>query len=87
MRECAFLLATFGLRSAWTNWHNSRQCCNLDELINQSELTRDLAPTQGTRVVEKLASIAADVFDEPKERKDLHCDLKEFRGGFKVIPM
>jgi hypothetical protein len=55
--------------------------------MNQSELTRDLAPTQGIRVMEKLASIAADVFDEPKERKDLHCDLKEFRGGFKVIPM
>ncbi len=28
---------------AWVNRHNSRQCCNLDELINQSEPTRDLA--------------------------------------------
>jgi hypothetical protein len=25
-------------------------------------------------------------FDETKERKDLQWDLKEFHGGFKVIP-
>jgi hypothetical protein len=34
MRECAFHLITFVLRSAWMNRHNSRQGCNLDELIN-----------------------------------------------------
>jgi hypothetical protein len=49
IRNCTFHLATFALRSAWTNWHNSRQCCHLDELMNQSELTRDLASTQETR--------------------------------------
>jgi hypothetical protein len=31
------------------NLHNSRQGCYLDELINQSKLTRSLTSTQGTR--------------------------------------
>jgi hypothetical protein len=30
------------LRSVWTNRHNSRHVCNLEELINQSKLTCDL---------------------------------------------
>jgi hypothetical protein len=33
----------FCLKKRWTNRHNSRKGCNLDELINQSELTLDLA--------------------------------------------
>jgi hypothetical protein len=43
MRKHAFHLATFILRSAWTNQHNSRQGCNLDELLNQSGPTHGLA--------------------------------------------
>jgi hypothetical protein len=31
-----FLFYILGLRNAWTNWHNSRQDCNLEELINQT---------------------------------------------------
>jgi hypothetical protein len=46
MMKCAFHLASFVLRSVWVNRHNSRQGCHLDELVNQSELTHDLAPTQ-----------------------------------------
>jgi hypothetical protein len=41
--KCAFHLANFVFRSAWVNRQNSRQGYNLDELANQSELTRDLA--------------------------------------------
>jgi hypothetical protein len=52
-RRRAFHLATFVLRSTWANWHNSRQCCNLDELVNQSKLTHNLASAQGTRGHEK----------------------------------
>jgi hypothetical protein len=43
-RKWAFHFANFSLRSTWMNRHNSRQNCNLDELINQSESTRDFAP-------------------------------------------
>jgi hypothetical protein len=42
-RKYTFHLATFVLRSAWANRHNSSQGCNLDKLINQPELTRGLA--------------------------------------------
>jgi hypothetical protein len=31
-----FLFCNIGLRNAWMNWHNSRQHCNLEELINQA---------------------------------------------------
>jgi hypothetical protein len=27
-----------GLRNAWTNYHNLRQDCNLEELVNQANL-------------------------------------------------
>jgi hypothetical protein len=43
MKEGVFCLGTYVLRSAWVNRHNSRQGCNLKELINQSELTHGLA--------------------------------------------
>jgi hypothetical protein len=39
----------FVLRSAWTNRHNSRQGCNLEELANQSKLTDVLASIQWFR--------------------------------------
>jgi hypothetical protein len=52
-RKCAFQLATLVLRGAWVNRHNSRQGCNLDELVNQSEPTRNLASAQGTKGHEK----------------------------------
>jgi hypothetical protein len=32
-----FLFCKPGLRNAWTNRHNSRQDCNLEELINQTD--------------------------------------------------
>jgi hypothetical protein len=31
-----FLFCNTGLRNTWTNWHNPRQDCNLEELINQT---------------------------------------------------
>jgi hypothetical protein len=62
MMECTFYLTTFVLRSTWANRHNSRQGCNLEELINQSELAHDLASAQGIRVIEKLANIEVGVF-------------------------
>jgi hypothetical protein len=37
------IFANFILRSSWMNRHNSRQSCNLDELINQSEPIRNFA--------------------------------------------
>jgi hypothetical protein len=45
------------------NRHNSRQSCNLDEIFNQSKLTRDLASSQGTRVIRKLARIVTGVIE------------------------
>jgi hypothetical protein len=42
-KKCVFHIATFVLRSVWANQHNSWQGYNLDKLINQSELTHDLA--------------------------------------------
>jgi hypothetical protein len=45
------------------NQHDSRQGCNLDELSNQSKLTRNLASAQGTGVMRKLARIAMSVFE------------------------
>jgi hypothetical protein len=57
-----FHLATFILRSGWMNQHNSRYGYNLDELTNQSDLTQDLASTQGIRVIGKLASTTAVPF-------------------------
>jgi hypothetical protein len=30
-----FLFYNIGLRNAWTDWHNSRQDCKFEELINQ----------------------------------------------------
>jgi hypothetical protein len=49
MKEGAFRLATFVLRSACVNQHNSRQGCNSKELLNLSELTHNLTSTQETR--------------------------------------
>jgi hypothetical protein len=40
--KCAYHLANLVLRSAWVNRHNLRQNYNLEELINQLELTRGL---------------------------------------------
>jgi hypothetical protein len=37
-----FHLAKFVLRGVWLNRNNSRQGCNLEELINQSDLAHDL---------------------------------------------
>jgi hypothetical protein len=37
-----FYVATFVLRRVSVNQHNSRQCYILNEIINQSELTRGL---------------------------------------------
>jgi hypothetical protein len=63
IRKCVFHLATFILRSTWMNRHNSRQGCNLDELINQSEQTHGLAShTQEIRVMGRLASTMAVSF-------------------------
>jgi hypothetical protein len=64
-RKRTFHLTTFVLRSVWTNQHNSRQGCNLDELTNQSNLTHGLASTQGIRVIGKLASTTT-VFFRPQ---------------------
>jgi hypothetical protein len=61
------------------NRNNSRQGCNLDELINQSKLTRDLASAQGTGVMRKLARIVMGVF----EARDGHVRAKR-RYGSKI---
>jgi hypothetical protein len=44
-----FHLANFVLKSIWAKRHNSRWCCNLEQLINQSELTPTWLLTQGLR--------------------------------------
>jgi hypothetical protein len=49
MRKWTFHLTTLVLRSVWMNQHNSRQDCNLDELVNQLKLTHVLASAQETR--------------------------------------
>jgi hypothetical protein len=76
-RKCAFHLATFVLRGVWANQHNSRQGCHLDELTNQSKLTRDLASAQGTRVIRKFARITAGVF----EARHNHVGAKRCYGS------
>jgi hypothetical protein len=43
------ILQIFVLRSAWANRHNSRQGCNLEELINQSKPTHDLISNARTQ--------------------------------------
>jgi hypothetical protein len=44
------------------NRHNSRQGYNLDELNNQSESTRGLAPHKEVGVIRKLGRIVMSVF-------------------------
>jgi hypothetical protein len=76
-RKCAFHLAIFILRGTWANRHNSRQGCNLDELTNQSKLTRDLASAQETGVMRKLAGITTGVF----EARHSHVGAKSCYGS------
>jgi hypothetical protein len=59
------------------NRYNSRQGCNLYELINQSKLTRDLASAQGTGVMRKLARIVTGVF----EARHSHVGAKRHYGS------
>jgi hypothetical protein len=61
-RKGDFHLVTFILRGTWANWHNLRQGYNLDELINQSEPTRDLASHKELGVIRKLARMTTRVF-------------------------
>jgi hypothetical protein len=60
------------------NWHNLRQCCNLDGLINQSELTHDLAAnTRKEGPWENLLGL---------QRESLKSDIAIYRQGRAMVP-
>jgi hypothetical protein len=51
LKGMRFLFCIIGLRNVWTNRHNSRQDCNLEELINQANRTSNkLHPRSTTSI-------------------------------------
>jgi hypothetical protein len=46
-----FLFCKTGLRSAWMNWHNWRQDCNLEELINQANQSSNKLHPRSTTLI------------------------------------
>jgi hypothetical protein len=58
------------------NQHKSRQCCQLDELNNQSESTRGLASHQKGGVMRKLARIVTGVFQGFDSERRSYDQLK-----------
>jgi hypothetical protein len=72
MKEYTFHLATFILRSALVNWHNSRQGYNLEELVTQSELAHDLVSNKRDQeLMRRVVNIVTCFF---------HAKIDMFRG-------
>jgi hypothetical protein len=84
--KLAFHLANFILRSAWVNWHNSSWGCNLEKLINQSELNRGLVfntrimawVARDEEVMRKLANVTTGF---PLHAKNNQVLEKKFQGS------
>jgi hypothetical protein len=57
LKGMRFLFCKSGLRNAWTNQHNSRQDCNLEELINQTNIPLNkLHPMSTTSIAQTQKS-------------------------------
>jgi hypothetical protein len=48
LKGACFLFCNLGLRNAWMNWHNSRQDCNLEDIINHANRPSNMLHPRST---------------------------------------